>query len=146
MYFYVIMPVGSDINFEVKRSIIKKVAIGQDVDPHFPYDRANYERFDLERTLSILRDAEFVLADLSFERPSSYFEVGLAQALGKEVYLMAEQGTDIHQANGRDLTRFYSDLQSYENAISAIVKDALDKAPIRNTLSPIAKEPTHALP
>ena len=130
MYFYVIMPVGADQQFANKRSILQKVADKEGLTPYFPFDRTSNMTFDKERTLSVIRDSDFVLADLSMERPSCYFELGLAQALGKDVYLIAQQDTDIHQAHGRGLTRFYKDLPGYEQVVSSVLKDARETKPL----------------
>jgi nucleoside 2-deoxyribosyltransferase len=130
MYFYIIMPVGGDQQFASKRSILEQVADKEGLIPYFPFDRTSNMTFDKERTLSILRDSDFVLADLSMERPSCYFELGLAQALGKDVYLIAQQDTDIHQAHGRGLTRFYEGLSGYEQVVSSVLKDARETKPL----------------
>ena len=130
MYFYVIMPVGADQQFADKRSILQRVADKEGLTPFFPFDRTSNLTFDKERTLSVIRDSDFVLADLSMERPSCYFELGLAQALGKDVYLIAQQDTDIHQAHGRGLTRFYKDLSSYEQVVSNVFKNARETKPL----------------
>jgi nucleoside 2-deoxyribosyltransferase len=124
MYFYVIMPVGADEQFAAKKSIIQKVAQKENLTPYFPFDRNGNISFDIKSTLSTLKGAEFVLADLSMERPSCYFELGLAQASGKDVYLIAQKATDIHQAHGRNLTYFYDGLQNYEQIISVVLKEA----------------------
>ncbi len=123
MYFYVIMPVGADQQFAHKRSILQKVADKEGLTPYFPFDRTSNKIFDKESTLSAIRDSDFVLADLSMERPSCYFELGLAQALGKDVYLIAQRDTDIHQAHGRGLTR-------YEQVVSSVLKDARETKPL----------------
>lgn len=130
MYFYVIMPVGADQQFADKRSILQRAADKVGLTPHFPFDRTSNMTFDKEKTLSVIRDSDFVLADLSMERPSCYFELGLAQALGKDVYLIAQQDTDIHQAHGRGLTRFYKGLSGYEQVISSVLKDARKTKPL----------------
>ena len=122
--FYVIMPVGVDIQFLEKKSIIKRVAERENLTPYFPFDRTDNISFDVDSTMPVLHKSEFVLADLSMERPSCYFELGLAQAISKHVYLVAQHGTDIHQAGGRNLTRFYSDLKNYEEVISEVFKEA----------------------
>lgn len=124
MYFYVIMPVGADKRFAEKKFIIQCVAQEENLTPYFPFDRTRNINFDIDSTLSSLNDSEFVLADLSMERPSCYFELGLAQAVGKDVYLIAKHGTDIHQAHGRNLVRFYADLQNYEQVIYEVLKEA----------------------
>ena len=125
MYFYVIMPIGADRQFVEKRRIIEKIAHEKNCVAYFPFDRDRNISFDIATTLSTLRGAEFVLADLSMERPSCYYELGLAQAVGKDVYLVAEDGTDIHQAHGRNSTRFYRDMQDYDQVISAILEGAI---------------------
>ena len=130
MGFYVIMPVGADKQFADKKSILEKVAQREDLTPYFPFDKANNEIFDINGTLSVLKDSDFVLADLSMERPSCYFELGLAQALGKDVYLVADQGTDIHQAHGRSLAHFYDGLQSYEKVVSNVLQEAKKVKPL----------------
>jgi nucleoside 2-deoxyribosyltransferase len=130
MYFYVIMPVGADQQFADKRSILQRVAAKEGLSPYFPFNKASNMTFDREGTLSLINDSDFVLADLSLERPSCYFELGLAQALGKEVFLIAQQGTDIHQAHGRGLTRFYEGLSGYEQVVSSVLKDARETKPL----------------
>jgi|ERR1041385_2120979 nucleoside 2-deoxyribosyltransferase len=130
MYFYVIMPVGADQQFADKRSILQSVAAKQGLSPYFPFDKTSNMTFDKEATLSVINDSHFVLADLSLERPSCYFELGMAQALGKDVYIIAQQGTDIHQAQGRGLTRFYKGLSGYEQVVSSILKDARETTPL----------------
>jgi len=129
MYFYVIMPVGADQQFADKRSILQRVADKEGLTPYFPFDRTSRMTFDKEKTLSVIRDSDFVLADLSMERPSCYFELGLAQALGKDVYIIARQDTDIHQAHGRGLTRFYKGLSGYEQVVSSVLKVARETKP-----------------
>jgi len=130
MYFYVIMPVGADQQYADKRSILQKVADREGLTPYFPFDRISNRAFDKEQALSVIKDSHFVLADLSLERPSCYFELGLAQALDKDVYLIAQQDTNIHQAHGRGLTRFYEGLSGYEQVVSKVLKDAKQTMPL----------------
>src|SRR5262245_5888554 len=130
MFFYVIMPVGADPNFLEKKSILLRVAQEEGLTPYFPFERTENVKFDMRSTLSILKDSDFVLADLSMERPSCYYELGLAEALGKDVYLIARRGTDIHQAQSRNLAHFYDGLKNYEDVISNVLKEARDVMPL----------------
>lgn len=130
MYFYVIMPVGADPEFSQKKSIIQALAQNETLVAYFPFEKTDNSRFNIDSTLTVLRNSEFVLADLSLERPSCYFELGLAQALGKEVYLIAKQGTNIHQADGRNLTQFYVELTGYRQMIAEILKQARTNSPV----------------
>lgn len=43
-----------------------------------------------------IKKAELIVADLSYERPNCYFELGYAIALGKEIIIISQEGTKIH--------------------------------------------------
>jgi nucleoside 2-deoxyribosyltransferase len=130
MFFYMIMPVGADPQFADKKSILLRAAKKHGMSVHFPFETSNESTFDIDKTLSVLTDADFVIADLSKERPSCYFELGLAQAQRKDVYLIAKEGTDIHQAHGRRLTRFYESLEDYGQIVSQVLKEANRVTPV----------------
>jgi len=121
MRFYVIMPVSSDKRFNEKKAIIQSEARKSNLIAYFPLDEIQDKPFDLISTLKDLRSSQFVIADLSLERPSCYFELGLAQALGKTTNLIAEEGTPIHQAQGRNRISFYKDLDEFRRTISKIL-------------------------
>lgn len=43
-----------------------------------------------------IKKAELIIADLSFERPNCYYELGYARAIGKNIISIASKNTQIH--------------------------------------------------
>lgn len=123
MYFQVIMPIGSNPEATQKQGIIYNASLNTQIKPHFPRYVTADPVFNLQATLQNLKGALFVLADLSLERPSCYYELGLAEALGKPVYLIAREGTDIHQTASRRLVQFYKNDAEYSSLIHAILSE-----------------------
>lgn len=103
------MPVGSDRLAATKQQVIENVAQTYGLAAHLPnYNLIEYA-FNIKAALEDLKASLFVVADLSLERPSCYYELGIAEALGKKVYIIAQTGTVIHQTVNRKDTQFYND-------------------------------------
>jgi len=109
------MPISSDRDYHNKRNIIEKISKKIKIGIHYPFE----SKSDYSYIFDKIQNAEFIIADLSFERPSCYYEIGLAQGLGAKTYLIAKQGTFIHQMQGD--VRYYYDLQSYSLLFEEIV-------------------------
>lgn len=118
-YFYVISPVAADPDYETKRAIVASTARSLDLVPLFPLDRS--PGVALERASEDIRKARFVLADLSLERPSCYFELGLAEATGVDVDIIAKIGTPIHQVGYAAQVNFYRDVDDYKRLIRRLL-------------------------
>jgi hypothetical protein len=118
-YFYIICPVGADPRFSAKKSVLEELGIEWGHEPFFPLER--HREFSIGVTMRDMQRAEFVLADLSLERPSCYFELGLAEAANARVFLVANAGTTIHQIGNADNVVFYSDMMQYRSGVSQIL-------------------------
>ena len=118
-YFYVITPVRSDPDFDKKNRVLREVGAGYKCVPFFPFE--HIKPYSIDCALEHLRTAQFVLADLSHERPSCYFELGLAQAVGTPVIIIAENGTSIHQIGDTARVLWYSCIEEYRETVNKIL-------------------------
>ena len=113
---FVIMPVRTDKNCEAKRATIGK-AFGDDALLPKVVEINDPQDFDLVEAIHKLKEARLVIADLSFERPSCYYELGMAQALGLPTLLLAQEGTRLYQHSG--VVTFYKDLEEFQQIVEA---------------------------
>ena len=81
--------------------------------------------FDIDKTMKLYSEADYFIADLSFERPSCYYEAGYIQGMKKELFLIAAKGTRIHQVKGE--VNFYSNFNEYKVIIKEIIKEIKKK-------------------
>jgi nucleoside 2-deoxyribosyltransferase len=70
-----------------------------------------------DQLITMIRQAQYVVADLSYERPNVYFELGYARGLGKRVITIARKGTQLH-FDVKDWTCiFYDDSRNLEKEL-----------------------------
>jgi nucleoside 2-deoxyribosyltransferase len=112
-----ILPGTVDPQVVAKRKIWINAARRHGVEVILPPLPPHVSEFDLRAALSGLRACQLVVADLSFERPSCYFELGLAQALGVPVVVLSVRSTLPHQ-HGPALGEYcYESLDDYEEVV-----------------------------
>jgi hypothetical protein len=127
-YVHIIMPVGSDPGrFHLKRDAIdlgiKKVGF----EARFPDYIPSQPNFILSKLIEEIRGAEAIIVDLSHQRPSCYYELGIAEGMGKKVFLIAERGTELHQSAARGFVRYYRDLFELTQIVEDLLKSSRDK-------------------
>lgn len=116
---YFISPVGSDSRYLEKRTALAELEADLEIRFLFPLDLS--ASFDLCRVKADMTNAFAIIADLSLERPSCYFELGLAEAVGARVALIAMNGTQIHQTGCALKVRSYNDLVEYKSSIKSAI-------------------------
>jgi nucleoside 2-deoxyribosyltransferase len=121
-YVHVIMPVGSDLFAAEKKRAIADGAARAGFEVRFPDYLPLKPTFKISELITEIREADYVIADLSYERPSCYYELGIAEALGKRVHLVAKTGTPIHQSAARSLVRYYVDIADLAKSIEQALR------------------------
>ncbi|MCA9921109.1 MAG: hypothetical protein KC421_01990 [Anaerolineales bacterium] len=114
MLLHLIMPVSLDPQYEEKISIIRKLATQHKINVEMPLIGSESPVFDLTTLVNQFRQADFIVADLSYERPSCYYELGIAETLGKDIQLIANVGTHVHQTSHKSKVYNYKNIDEYE--------------------------------
>lgn len=104
---FVIMPIGSNKSAPEMLQIVSEAAKRYGWAARLPSYDQSAPVFSLNETLEELRASSLVFADLSYSRPSCYYELGLAEALHRPVFAVAISGSAIHQASVRNEVKFY---------------------------------------
>ncbi len=80
----------------------------------------------IDQIIRLIEDAEFLIFDLSYERPNVYYEIGYAHGIGNEPYeilLIADESATIHF----NISQFTSRKYKNQEELRKIVQDNLRK-------------------
>lgn len=112
-------PVSADPDFSQKMMIVRHLCSARGLDCQLP--SVNPLPFNLTAELSVIRNAYRILADLSYGRPSCYYELGLVEASQKQALLFARAGTEIFQHAGYRPVVFFDDLEGYATLVGSML-------------------------
>jgi hypothetical protein len=129
-YVRVIMPIGSDPDWHAKQAVIAEAIMLFAAEPRFPAYLPFKPLFNLEQLKQELSEAAAIVADLSHERPSCYYELALAEAAGAPVVAVAEAGTPIHQCMTRARVGFYGSAEQLKRLAAAGLATIVTGAPV----------------
>ncbi|MES1199445.1 MAG: hypothetical protein ABUS48_05625 [Pseudomonadota bacterium] len=119
---YVVAPALSDPLWREKREIVSQACATRGLEAHYPHFTPG-AGFDLQAETAKIAASAFALVDLSKERPSCYFELGIVEALDVDFALIAEAGTPLHQTSQPHAVRFYAGLEAFAALVMDILAD-----------------------
>jgi len=122
---FVIAPYQIDPNYAKKKDILTQVCIDLNIQIQIAEDSKTGNSLNAIETVKLIEACDFSIADLSYERPSCYYEIGYLQALNKRVYLISELNTKLHQVLNGESVLIYSDLGNYRKTIDRILENEL---------------------
>jgi nucleoside 2-deoxyribosyltransferase len=93
---FIIMPIDPNLpDLEDVHFAIKEVCSKFEISA-IRADEIEHQRQITDVVLQRIRESEFLIADLSHERPNVYYEIGFAHAIGKHPILYRKKDTKLH--------------------------------------------------
>jgi len=121
-YVFIIMPIrnadpeNEDIHHVIKRSCEQFGILAERVD------EIQYAGQISEKIQGCIELSEFVIADLTHERPNVYYEIGYADAHNKPLILIAKHGTKVHfDLQGMNI-KYYKGMHHLETELNKFIE------------------------
>ncbi len=121
MKVFLVTPYKIDIDFNMKKSIVSSIFKKNGIELLIAEDNITSESLSAIATIELFYKSDFFIVDISYSRPSCYYELGYLQALKKQLFIISQNGETIHQLLNRDEIKFYNNLDEYKLYIENIV-------------------------
>ena len=80
---FLITPYNIDSDFEIKKKIISEICQSNNIELYLAENELIHKSLDANETIELFKIMDYFIADISYQRPSCYFEIGYLQALKK---------------------------------------------------------------
>lgn len=110
-------PYKLDHDHDQKKSIVQELLRPTPIDLLIANDNPEGRSITVEKTIEWMQTSNYFLVDLSYERPSCYYELGYIQSMDKETLIVAKSGEKIHMSLNRNQISFYTDIEDYKRTI-----------------------------
>lgn len=108
---FILMPMADDVEFDKTCKIIKNECEKVDINAIRVDDVHSSAKVD-DKVLEHIDDSEYIIVDLTNERPNVYYELGYTHGIGKKfenIILIAKRGTPLHFDIRNMSTIFFED-------------------------------------
>lgn len=124
---FVMMPIASDRpELEDVLSAIKRSAKKHGIDS-LRVDEIEHSGKITDLILSEINCSRYLVCDISIDRPNVYYELGYAHGRGREVILIAREGSNIHFDVKDYSIIFYRNITDLEDRLSKRINAMLTK-------------------
>ena len=115
---------NSDPTLEDSLNAIKRATAQHGIEA-VRVDEIEHSKKITDVILEKLRGSRFLICDISTERPNVYYELGFAHGIGKEVILVAREGTTLHFDIKDYNVIFYKSYSELEFRVAKRICDAI---------------------
>lgn len=121
---FMISPLGHQDLDSLYKTIIKPLMTSYNVNIERVDEIPHTEKIE-DIVIDRIRKSTFVVADVTFERPNCYYEIGYAHAIGKKVIILAKQGTERHFDISTRKWNFWNDMTDLRDCLVREVEGVL---------------------
>jgi hypothetical protein len=132
---FVIMPFQADIEMSASYDAIKRACSKLHLRATRADEVVGSGRV-IDDIVQLILKSEFIVCDLTLERPNVYYELGYAHGVGNrplDIMLVAKQGTVLHFDIASSRVRYYRDPQHLESLVesdlTAMITETRGRAP-----------------
>jgi len=121
---FILMPMADNTDLEKTYQIIKEECQKYDINA-IRIDEVESSGIINEEVLQHINDSEYIIVDLTNERPNVYYELGYAHGLGKRlenIILVAKKGTALHFDIRNMRTIFYRNHEKLRKKLNKRLK------------------------
>lgn len=115
---------NSDPGLEDSLNAIKRATTQHGIDA-LRVDEIEHSKKITDVILEKVRESRFLVCDISTERPNVYYELGYAHGIGKDVILVAREGTTVHFDIKDYNVIFYKNYSDLEFRVAKRIGDAI---------------------
>lgn len=90
-------------------------------------DEIEHQQQITDVVLQQIRECEFLIADLSLERPNVYYEIGYAHAIGRRPILFRKKGTPLHFDLSIHNAREFENMTELEKKLESYFEEVLGR-------------------
>lgn len=122
-YEYVIKPVVEKHQYKIQRA-----------------DEISSTNLITTEILNAISRSDFVVADLTYEKPNCYYEVGFAHSLGRPVIIIAKEGTERHFDIAGYKWNYWKDYKDLKKTFEKELEGVLNRISSKSQEEPLGKD------
>ncbi len=126
--FIIMAMTKEDPGLDDVHAAIKEVCEENDLKAYRVDDVEDTEKIT-DKIMESIDSAQFVIADLTHERPNVYYEIGYTHGVNKRVIFTAREGTMLHFDIKDFAVVFYPNITTLKNKLDSKIKAILKKLP-----------------